>query len=91
MLNANESKHIRELSHAKLSKTTFWDETQSVSIISMIQDSGHFILEGVKNVVGLQHTSKKVLSLQNTYQNIEGFDELFNNTLIIRQPWGNQL
>jgi uncharacterized protein YbcV (DUF1398 family) len=80
MLNANESKHIQELSQAKLSKITFWDETQSASIIKMFQDSGHSILEGVKNVVGLQHTSKKKLSLQNTCQNIQGLMN-FSTTL----------
>jgi hypothetical protein len=49
----------------------------------MFQDLGHSIHEGMKNVVGLQHTSKEVISLQNTCENIEGFDELFNSTLII--------
>jgi hypothetical protein len=56
----------------------------------MFQDLSHSLHEGRKNVVGLQHTSKEFLSLQNTWENIEGFDELFNSTLIIHsgEIWG---
>jgi hypothetical protein len=81
MLNANESKHIWELSQAKLSKTTFWDETQSASIIKMFQDSSHSILEGVKNVVRLQHTSKKFYHFKipiKTFKDLMNFSTTFS-------------
>ncbi len=66
-----------------MSRTTFWDEEQSLKIIDHFRLLGCSIPKRIEKVVGLKHMIEEVLIIQNGCVDIHGFDEINKNVVVI--------
>ncbi len=66
-----------------MSRTTFWDEGQSLKIIDHFRLLGCSIPKKIEKVVGLKHMIEEALIIQNGCEGIHGFDEINENVVVI--------